>query len=104
VLLRHDTAKNAELLVLRQENAVPRRQIAVPVPYEPADRFRLAAWSSLVPRRRRREVFPITPGALPARHRSERTIDELTASAPRPWPARLLVAGPRCAARYVGGG
>ncbi|WP_418346725.1 hypothetical protein [Streptomyces fodineus] len=69
VLLRRDTSKDAELLVLRHENAVLRRQIAGLVRYEPADRFWLAALSSLMPRRRRREVFAVTPGTLLAWHR-----------------------------------
>ena len=69
VLLRSDTAKNAELLVLRHENAVLRRQLAGPVRYEPADRFWFAALSRLVDRRRWREVFPVTPGTLLAWHR-----------------------------------
>lgn len=64
VLLRRDTAKDAELLVLRHENAVLRRQIGGPVRYEPADRLWLAAPSTLIPRRRWREVFPVTPGTL----------------------------------------
>ncbi|MFF9221195.1 hypothetical protein ACF1BV_33035, partial [Streptomyces viridosporus] len=50
VSLRRDTANDAELLVLRHENAVLRRQIAGPVRYEPADRFRCAALSGLIPR------------------------------------------------------
>ncbi|WP_461090021.1 transposase family protein, partial [Streptomyces incanus] len=69
VLLRHDTAKDAELLVLRHQNAVLRRQIAGPVRYEPADRFWLAALSSLIPRHRWQAVFPVTPGTLLAWHR-----------------------------------
>lgn len=69
VLLRRNTAKDAELLVLRHENAVLHRQISGPVRYEPADRFWLAALSGLIPRRRWREVFPVTPGTLPAWHR-----------------------------------
>ncbi|MDQ0765517.1 putative transposase [Streptomyces canus] len=60
VLLRRDTSKDDELL---------RRQIASPVRYEPADRFWLAALSSLIPRRRWREVFAVTPGTLLAWHR-----------------------------------
>lgn len=69
VLLRRDTSKDAELLVLRHENAVLRRQIAGPVRYEPADRFWFAALSGLIPRRRWCEVFPVTPGTLLAWHR-----------------------------------
>ena len=49
-LLRRDTAKDAELLVLRHENAVLRRQFKVRIRYEPVDRFWLAASSSLLPR------------------------------------------------------
>ncbi|GHH42132.1 hypothetical protein [Lentzea cavernae] len=52
VLLRRDTAIEAELLVLRHENAVLRRQLNGPIRYEPADRFWLAALSSLLPRHR----------------------------------------------------
>jgi hypothetical protein len=69
VLLRRDTSKDAELLVLRHENAVLRRQIADPVRYEPADRFWFAALSALIPRRRWSEIFPVTPSTLLAWHR-----------------------------------
>ncbi|MEU8727413.1 MULTISPECIES: integrase core domain-containing protein [Streptomyces] len=69
VLLRRGTAKEAELLVLRHENAVLRRQLAGPVRYEPADRFWFAALSGLIPRRQWREIFPVTPGTLLAWHR-----------------------------------
>jgi hypothetical protein len=44
-MLRRDSTKDAELLVLRHENAVLRRQVAGPVRYEPADRFWFAALS-----------------------------------------------------------
>lgn len=45
VLLRAQVAKDAELLVLRHENAVLRRQLAGPVRYEMADRVWFAALS-----------------------------------------------------------
>ncbi|MFB8177633.1 integrase [Streptomyces sp. NPDC055966] len=64
VLLRQENAKDAELLVLRHENAVPRRQLASPIRYEPADRFWLAALSSLIPHPRWNRAFPVTPGTL----------------------------------------
>ena len=47
VLFGREVSKDAELLVLRHENAVLRRQI-VRVRYEPADRFWFAALSSLI--------------------------------------------------------
>ncbi|MED7828564.1 integrase core domain-containing protein, partial [Streptomyces chiangmaiensis] len=68
VLLRQDTARDAELLVLRQ-NSVLHRQLKVPVRYEWADRFWLSALSSRIPRRRWADVFPVTPGILPAWYR-----------------------------------
>jgi len=68
VLTRHQVSKDAELLVLRHENAVLRRQIGR-VRYEPGDRLWLAALSRLVPRHRRGEVFIVTPAALLAWHR-----------------------------------
>ena len=70
VLLRRDTVIEAELLVLRHENAVLRRQVHGPIRYEPADRFWLAALSSLLPRHRWSNVFPIAPGTLLAWHRN----------------------------------
>jgi hypothetical protein len=69
VLPRRDSAKDAELLVPRHENAVPRRHVAGPVRYETADRFWFAALSSLIPRRRRRDAFPVTPATLLTWHR-----------------------------------
>ncbi|WP_330280752.1 integrase core domain-containing protein [Streptomyces sp. NBC_00569] len=69
VLLRRDVAKDAELLVLRHENAVLRRQLTKPVRYELADRLWFAGLSSLIPRRRWAQVFPVAPTTLLAWHR-----------------------------------
>jgi putative transposase len=68
VLTRHRVSKDAELLVLRHENAVLRRQTGR-VGYEPADRLWLAALSRLVPRHRWGEVFPVTPATVLAWNR-----------------------------------
>ncbi len=69
MLARHRVSKDAELLVLRHENAVLRRQ-AGRVSYEPGDRLWLAALSRLVPRRwGEGEVFAVTPATLLAWHR-----------------------------------
>jgi len=65
---RSDRAKDAELLVLRHENAVLRRHTDR-VRYEPADRAWFAALARLVPRRRWTEVFLVTPATLLAWHR-----------------------------------
>src|SRR5258708_17010432 len=63
MLTRHRVSKDAELLVVRHENAVLRRQIGR-VRYEPGDRLWLAALSRLVPRRQWGEVFAVTPATL----------------------------------------
>ena len=68
VLTRREASKEAELLVLRHENAVLRRQIRR-VRYQPGDRLWLAALSRLIPRRRWGEVFMVTPATLLAWHR-----------------------------------
>jgi transposase InsO family protein len=68
VMARHESSKDAELLVLRHQNAVLRRQISR-VRYEPADRLWLAALSRLIPRQRWGEVFAVTPATLLAWHR-----------------------------------
>ncbi|MFF3878687.1 helix-turn-helix domain-containing protein, partial [Streptomyces sp. NPDC001978] len=67
-VLRSRVAMDAEVLALRHENAVRRRQIAR-VRYEPADRSWLAVLSRLVPQERWRHVFAVTPTTLLAWHR-----------------------------------
>ena len=67
-LARGEMSRNAELLVLRHENAVLRRQ-AGRVRYQPGDRLWLTALSWLIPRRRWGEVFAVTPATLLAWHR-----------------------------------
>jgi putative transposase len=57
LLLRREASVEAEVLVLRHENAVLRRQLASPVRYEPADRLWFSALSSLIPRHRWARVF-----------------------------------------------
>ncbi|MEU0812352.1 integrase [Streptomyces sp. NPDC005970] len=100
VLLRRGTAKDAELLVLRHENAVLHRQLAGPVRYEPADRFWFAVLSGLISRRQWREIFPVTPvtpGTLPAWHRRfiaakwDYTARRRTGRPPTPVAIRTLV-------------
>jgi putative transposase len=66
--VRSDRAKDAELLVLRHQNAVLRRH-AGRVQYDPADRVWLAALARLLPRRRWTGIFPVTPATLLAWHR-----------------------------------
>jgi hypothetical protein len=68
LLFRGDLAKDAELLVLRHENAVLRRHVSR-VRYEPAGRVWFAALARLLPRRRWTGVFPVTPATLLAWHR-----------------------------------
>jgi putative transposase len=67
VLARREVSKDAELLVLRHENAVLRRQIGR-VRYQPGDRLWLAALSRLIPRQRWAHVR-VTPATLLAWHR-----------------------------------
>jgi hypothetical protein len=62
LVVRGDRAKNAELLVLRRENAVLRRNPRR-VRYEPADRAWFAALTRFIPRRRQ-------PGDAPNRRRA----------------------------------
>jgi putative transposase len=68
LLVRSDPAKDAELLVLRHENAVLRRN-AGRVRYDPADRAWFAALTRFIPRRGWAEIFPVTPATLLAWNR-----------------------------------
>jgi transposase InsO family protein len=68
LVFRSDRAKDAELLVLRHENAVLRRN-AGRVRYEPSDRVWFAALARVPPRRRWTDVFLVTPATLLAWHR-----------------------------------
>jgi transposase len=68
LVFRSDLAKDAELLVLRHENASCG---GTPVGYgtSRADRAWFTPLARLVPRRRWAEVFPVTPATLLAWHR-----------------------------------
>jgi transposase len=68
VLARREASRDAELLVLRHENAVLRRQIGR-VRCQPAGRLWLAALPRLIPRHRWAEVFAVTPATLLTWHR-----------------------------------
>jgi hypothetical protein len=68
VAVRRDASKDAELLVLRHENAVLRRQVER-VRYTRAGRLWLRALSGLIPRRRWNGVFAVTPATLLSWHR-----------------------------------
>jgi putative transposase len=68
LLTRRETSRDAELLVLRHENPVLRRQAGRTL-YESADRLWLAALSRLIPRHQWRQVFAVTPATILAWHR-----------------------------------
>jgi putative transposase len=68
VLAWREVSKDAELLVLRHENAVLCRQVGR-VRYQPGDRLWLAALSRLIPRPWWGEVFAVTPATLLSWHR-----------------------------------
>jgi putative transposase len=89
---RGDRAKDAELLVLRHENAVLRRH-AGRVRYKAADRAWFAALAAFIPRRRWAGAFAVTPATLLAWHRRlvARKYDTSTRRRPgRPPTARSI--------------
>jgi putative transposase len=69
LVFRSDRAEDAELLVLRHENAVVLRRNAGRVRYESGNRIWFAAVAGLLPRTRWAEIFPVTPATLLAWHR-----------------------------------
>jgi putative transposase len=69
VLVRSDLSKDAELLVLRHENQVLRRQLDGRLRRDHADRLWLAALSRLVHRSRWSQVFPVTSATILRWHR-----------------------------------
>ncbi|MFD0688590.1 hypothetical protein, partial [Actinomadura fibrosa] len=69
VLVRSDPSKDVELLVLRHENQVLRRQLGGRPQWDHGDRLWLAALSRLVHRRRWAEIFPVTPATILRWHR-----------------------------------
>ncbi|SDL98629.1 integrase core domain-containing protein [Nonomuraea jiangxiensis] len=70
VLIRSDLSKDVELLVLRQENQVLRRQLGGQPRWGHVDRLWLTALSRLIRRCRWAEVFPVTGSGDPAWHRN----------------------------------
>jgi hypothetical protein len=77
VLTRRQMSKDAELLVLRHENAVLRRQISR-VRYQPGGRLWLAALSRQIPRRRWGETFAVTKRLADHRIRRKQVLRGLT--------------------------
>jgi putative transposase len=69
-LVRSELSKDVELLVLRHENQVLRRQVSGRLRWDHADRLWLTALSRLVSRRRWAEVFPVTPATILRWHRN----------------------------------
>ncbi|GAA3704340.1 hypothetical protein GCM10022224_082390 [Nonomuraea antimicrobica] len=70
VLICADLSKDVELLVLRQENQVLRRQLSGRPRWAHAARLWLAALSRLISRYRWAAVFPVTPATLLRWHRT----------------------------------
>jgi len=60
LVFRSGKSKEIELLALRQEVAVLRRQVKRPA-YQPADRAMLTLFSRLIPKSLWRQAFSVTP-------------------------------------------
>jgi putative transposase len=92
LLARRDISKDVEILVLRHEVAVLRRQVARPKP-DWADRAVIAALTRLLPRHLRLHRI-VTPGTLLAWHRrlikNKRTYPSSTGRPPVPEEIREL--------------
>ena len=76
LLARSDTSKDVEILVLRHEIAVPRRQVARPKPHW-ADHAVIAALTRLLPKRlwlASRAAIGIATGSLRLRIRQSRDV------------------------------
>jgi putative transposase len=93
MLIRSDASKDVEILVLRHEVAVLRRQVARPKP-DWADRAVIAALARLLPRHLRLHRI-VTPGTLLAWHRrlikNKWTYPNPTGRSPIPEEIRELV-------------
>jgi hypothetical protein len=97
IFVRREVSKDVELLVLRHENAVLRRQVKR-VRYRPADRVWLSALARLISRHRWAAVFGVSPDTLLRWHRRFRLeVDVFAPENSRP----AVHAGVGCA---VGGG
>jgi putative transposase len=70
MLVRSDLSKDAELLVLRHENQVLRRQLSGRLQWDHAGRLWLTALSRLVNRRQWPQIFPVTPATILRWHRN----------------------------------
>ncbi|GAA3616338.1 hypothetical protein GCM10022419_122060 [Nonomuraea rosea] len=68
--IRSDLSKDVELLVLRQENEVLRRQLNGRPRWGHSDRLWLAALSRLISSCRWAELFPVTPATILRWHRT----------------------------------